>query len=271
MPASKPQLGYTNAARALMSERSAERDVAFFLPHIGKGSKVLDCGCGQGQITVGLAQRVAPTEVIGIDQDQPAIEVAKATAIEKSLQNLSFKSGNVYELPFEDELFDALLANNVFEHLVDREKALGEMERVLKPGGIIGVRSPDLESTLWWPESDAMSRISELMMRARNHNNGESNMGRQLPAMLFTGGFESVEATPSYENYGTPERAVLYSEFYGSILEEENYYSGTMIEQGWATRSELDSLVEQLKAWSTTTGAYIAHPLVGAVGWKSRQ
>jgi ubiquinone/menaquinone biosynthesis C-methylase UbiE len=53
-------MGYGNASTLIMSMRTAERHATFFIPHLHSGMKVLDCGCGPGTITLGLAKIVAP-------------------------------------------------------------------------------------------------------------------------------------------------------------------------------------------------------------------
>jgi 2-polyprenyl-3-methyl-5-hydroxy-6-metoxy-1,4-benzoquinol methylase len=59
--------GYGPTAVQIMTSRSAEDSARFFLPYLRAGMRVLDCGCGPGSITVGLAQAVTPGEVVGID------------------------------------------------------------------------------------------------------------------------------------------------------------------------------------------------------------
>jgi ubiquinone/menaquinone biosynthesis C-methylase UbiE len=56
-----------SAFDAQLTRRTAAREGAFFLPHLRPGMRVLDCGCGPGSITVGLAAAVAPGQAVGID------------------------------------------------------------------------------------------------------------------------------------------------------------------------------------------------------------
>src|SRR5919202_1984497 len=90
-----------------MRQRTAAADAAFFLPHLRRGARVLDVGCGPGSITVGLAEAVAPGEVIGVDAEPLQIERAEALAEGRALANLRFEVANAYELPYPDASFDA--------------------------------------------------------------------------------------------------------------------------------------------------------------------
>ncbi len=60
-------IGHQPGALDLMRVRTAERFAAQLLPHLRPGMRLLDCGCGPGSITVGLASVVAPGEVVGVD------------------------------------------------------------------------------------------------------------------------------------------------------------------------------------------------------------
>ena len=99
--------GHTPNALDFMSRRTAESHAAFFLPHLKPGMRVLDCGCGPGGITVGLAQRINPGEVTGIDAGGAPLERARERASEANIQ-LTFREASVYSLPFRDAEFDAV-------------------------------------------------------------------------------------------------------------------------------------------------------------------
>src|SRR5579883_1469751 len=62
---------------AMIAARTGASDAAFLLPHLRPGMRLLDCGCGPGVITSGLAQAVAPGEVVGIDIRSAMIEQAR--------------------------------------------------------------------------------------------------------------------------------------------------------------------------------------------------
>ncbi len=126
-----------------MATRSASHQAAFYLPYLHAGISLLDCGCGPGTITLGLAEAVAPGEVVSIDIGPSEVERATAFASKQGVANVRFEIANSYQLPFHDSTFDAVFAHTLLEHLAEPDVALAEMHRVLRPGGVIGVRDSD--------------------------------------------------------------------------------------------------------------------------------
>jgi SAM-dependent methyltransferase len=97
---------------------------------------------------VGLAEAVAPGEAVGLDVDAGQLDVAASLASERGLSNARFEAGSVYELPYPVGYFDAAFCYAVFMDLKEPVKALREPGRVLKPGGVIGVRESDERGNL---------------------------------------------------------------------------------------------------------------------------
>src|SRR5260370_28125306 len=111
--------GYEEWTRRWMTTRTAERELAFLMPHLAPGRRVLDCGCGPGSITVGLARAVMPADVIGIDIEPRQLETARSLAAEGSIGNVRFEEGSIYEIPSPDASFDVAVAHFVIEHVSD--------------------------------------------------------------------------------------------------------------------------------------------------------
>ena len=176
--------GYGERTVHRQETRTAEFDAGFLLPHLKTGMKLLDCGCGSGSITIGLAQVVAPGEVVGVDMESSVIERATISASEMKVDNVSFQTGDVYQLPFPDQYFDVVFANTVLEHLRDAPKGLKEMGRVLKSGGIIAMRDMDVGGALFYPESQHVREVFELVENQMRHNGGDPNYGRRLGHVL---------------------------------------------------------------------------------------
>lgn len=101
------------------------------------GMKVLDIGSGSGETVLTIAEKVKPIgKAVGIDFTPEAIALAKETARKRGLDSITeFYQANALELPLEDNSFDAVISECVVCLIQDKQRALNEKVRVLKPGG----------------------------------------------------------------------------------------------------------------------------------------
>ncbi len=108
----------------------------FSLGPVHPGDAVLDIGCGTGVDTLVAALLVGPAgRVVGVDLTQEMVATAEANLERLPLPQVSFQVAEAETLPFPDGDFDVVLSNGVFNLTLDKEKALREAYRVLKPGG----------------------------------------------------------------------------------------------------------------------------------------
>ena len=101
--------------------------------HPGPGLRVLDLGCGRGEVLLACAH--AGAQVAGLDYAQAAVDISRETLAE--VPGAEVQQGDVTQLPWPDGSFDAVLSGDVIEHLVPADAAgmLREAHRVLRPGG----------------------------------------------------------------------------------------------------------------------------------------
>ena len=99
-------------------------------------SSVLELGCGSGGYALHLAEKVG-CRLVGLDINAPGVRNANQLALARGLASQArFEQCDVSKkLPFDDSAFDAVFSNDVLCHIPGRPKVLGEMFRVLKPGG----------------------------------------------------------------------------------------------------------------------------------------
>ncbi len=108
----------------------------FTLGPIREGEAVLDLGCGAGVDAIIAARLTGPSgAVTGIDLVPEMLAKAKEHASLAGVDNLLFRESSAEQLPFPDSTFDVVISNGVFNLVVDKVTALGEVFRVLKPGG----------------------------------------------------------------------------------------------------------------------------------------
>lgn len=104
--------------------------------HVGKGTRILDVGCGTGYFTRLLVEDGHSVTAVGLDIEEPFIDYARRAAAERSLP-IEFLTGDALALPFEDESFDLVASHTFFTSISDPVKAMSEMKRVLRPGGTV--------------------------------------------------------------------------------------------------------------------------------------
>lgn len=201
MTAERYTPGLGPVAVGLMSARRAGSHAAFFLPFLTPGQSVLDLGCGPGTITEGLAAAVAPGTVIGIDQGGEQLAVACQRARAARLDNLAYQSGSAYRLPLPDASIDRVFCHALLEHLAQPQLAIAEIRRVLRPGGIAGLCSPDWGGFILSPPSRELGQAIDSYTALQRANGGDPLIGRKLSTLLEAGGFTCVRADARYERY----------------------------------------------------------------------
>ncbi len=107
----------------------------FSLGEIRPGEKVVDVGSGAGIDSFIAAKMTGPDgEVVGVDMTPSMLEKARQAAKDAELANVEFREGYAEALPVPDKWADVVVSNGVLNLMPDKDAALSEMARVLKPG-----------------------------------------------------------------------------------------------------------------------------------------
>ena len=109
------------------------------LCHIDKGKYILDVGCGVGATPCYLA-KMHGCRVVGVDITERMIDRSNERAKREGVEDkVEFRVADVQNLPFEDDLFDAVVGESITSFPEDKERAVSEYVRVTKPGGYVGL------------------------------------------------------------------------------------------------------------------------------------
>lgn len=148
-----PSFSLAYSPNAVLEEFTGERFVPNYrdgsveLEHIhrylaaepfGKERRVLDIACGEGYGSALLAQR--GNQVVGVDIDAQTIE--RASDRYKG-SNLTFRKGDIYCIPAASAEFDVIVSFETLEHVENHDKVIEEFKRVLRPGGMLLISTPD--------------------------------------------------------------------------------------------------------------------------------
>jgi SAM-dependent methyltransferase len=156
---------------------------------IGPGMRVLDVGCGVGDVSLLVASLVGPEGAVsGVDSDPLALGHARERVSAIGLTNVDFIEGDIRDLTF-DEPFDAAVGRLILMYLADPADTLDHITDLLRPGGVVAFQELTLtESGLTYPEAPLLQRTGTLINETFRRAGVEMEMGLKLyPAFIAAG------------------------------------------------------------------------------------
>lgn len=240
--------------------RTAENSAAYLLPHLQPGAELLDIGCGPATVTIDLARLVAPGRVVGLEQTEEIIEIARANAADAGAPaTLTFASGDAYELPFADGSFDVVHAHQVLQHLSDPVAALREMRRVCRPGGLVAVRESDYGAMTYFPDLQGIGEWKQAYRDTAYAGGYFPDAGRMLKSWALEVGFADVAASGSVWCYASDDEVAWWSDLWAERI-VNSAFAGQAVERGVADEARLAELSEAWREWGRKPAAWFLVP-----------
>jgi ubiquinone/menaquinone biosynthesis C-methylase UbiE len=151
---------------------------------LGDGLRVLEIGCGTGNVTTRVKRAAPGADVIGTDPDPLALARAQRKA--RGMTGIRFERAYAQELPFADGEFDRVLSSMMLHHLDDDVKAgaAAEIYRILRPGGTLHIVDIGGHTT-------GHHGLAARWMKDNPHAVG--NLGDAIPRLLRMAGFDCTE------------------------------------------------------------------------------
>jgi 2-polyprenyl-3-methyl-5-hydroxy-6-metoxy-1,4-benzoquinol methylase len=257
--------------RTAAETRRLEIQAELYAPHtdhllrlagLEAGMRVLDVGCGLGDVTLQAARLVGPTgHVTGADSNEDVLTVARQRAKESGLENVTFIQAQIPAIPV-DGLVDAIIGRLILMHLRDPAAAVRALSALVRPGGIISFQEVDVAygtSTSWSAPLAAkcMKWCADIALEA-----GSPIRGGQLAQILRDAGLDvagMAVATPVAVSPDSPAYIHLAATV-ASLLP-------LIVAHDLATEAEVDigTLLSRLRAEGRETGSTLYPPeLIGA-------
>ena len=209
------------------------------------GDHLLDVGCGNGEEVRAAAALVGTGRAVGLDMSEALVsEALRRTPA--GTRNVEFVVGDAHALPFSDDSFDAVRTERVLQHVADPTAVVGEMVRVLRPGGRLAAWEPDwglafVDSSDTVTTAAVLDRVSTA---ARN-----PWIGRALRRLFRDAGLGEVFVLP---------RVGLLSEF--TVADERLHLTRHVqdgVSNGTIERELADEWLDRLKM-ADAAGSFLA-------------
>ncbi len=249
--------GHHPSVTGTHAARRATDSAAYLLEHLTSGMDLLDIGCGPGSITADFAALLDPGRVVGLDRSADVVALAERTYA--GLPNLSFATGNVYDLDFPDESFDVVHAHQVLQHLTDPVAALREMRRTVGPGGIIALRDADFHAMAWYPLVPELDEWMETYQRLARSNRAEPDGGRHLLAWAHEAGLTDVEASSSNWLYATEEHRRSHAAAWAERV-VSSAFAEQAVERGLTDSAGLERMAQGWRRWGESPDGWFMIP-----------
>ena len=234
---------------------------------IEPGMRVLDVGCGAGDVSFLAARLVGPTgAVIGVDRSAEAVAVAERRARGAGLGNVSFVVGDLSELTLTDPV-DALVGRLVLMYLGDPAGVLRRLLEHVRPGGVVAFQEMDMGAITCEPECSLLVTATDRIVQAFARGGVDHRAGLKLARIFRGAGLPAPWTLQGARVESGPDSPV-----YDYVAQITRTLLPVMERTGVATSAEVDvdtlaaRLREELVAADATV---VPPPLIGA--WARKQ
>lgn len=154
-----------------------------------QGMRILDAGCGSGNMAREIAKAFPSCTVVGVDLRDKYIDYASRRAQADGLKSLTFQAADVRSLPFPDESFDIIWTKYLLQWVAEPTRAMSEFARILKPGGILVSANFDGFAVINEPPDPALQPLIDFFF----NRVVDPFIGRKMAGMCFATGFVDIE------------------------------------------------------------------------------
>ena len=201
---------------------------------IGPGMRVLDAGCGRGDVALVIAGLVGPSgEVVGVDRDPRPLAKGRMRADELLFPNLSYLEADLAAIPAEPESFDVVFGRRVLMYQPDPAATVRALARLLRPGGLAVFQEADATMVPGRLQPLPLyERVQGWIWETVRREGASLRMGSDLPNVPRDAGL-AVEQAPAEAVVQTPEIHHLVGTIVQVMLPR-------IVAQGVATEAEVD-------------------------------
>ncbi|EWC48640.1 hypothetical protein DRE_01862 [Drechslerella stenobrocha 248] len=265
------------------SSRTLANSAAYLLPYLepykasssssSSPTRILDAGCGPGTITCDIAALLPGAQVTGIDYLLQ--ETCAPLAASRGLTNVHFQESDICKLPFPNDSFDVVHVHQVLQHLpTPPTRAVAELLRVCKSGGVIAVREADFGAFTFHPSgADALARTvttagstldrwREVYIATARAAGGDPFAGRKLQRWFMDAGVQRADivCSASCWTYSTSEERRWWGVMWAERTLKSSFAEQAVRNGVVAGEDELKQLAAAWEAWAAEEDGWLMVP-----------
>jgi ubiquinone/menaquinone biosynthesis C-methylase UbiE len=158
------------------------------------GQTILDVGSGPGTISTMLAKSFPDSMVVGVEPEEALIKKAtEFTKAQKLNNQCSYTKGLADKIPANDNTFDFAYVRLLLQHIESPSSIFMELQRVVKPGGIVCVLDVDDGMLNFHPEIPEWKTVEKLCRKSQASYGGDRRIGRKLYSLMNDANFHNVK------------------------------------------------------------------------------
>jgi SAM-dependent methyltransferase len=228
-----------------------------------QGDRVLDLGCGGGDVTFEISGLIGPDgHVTGIDMDEVKLDLARRAAIERGLTNVEFRTENVNDWN-EPDRYDFVFCRYLLEHLSRPLDLLRRMWGAVKAGGAIVVEDADFGGLFCDPPNDGFAFWARAYPSVLERHGGDPAIGRKLYGYFLEAGILNP-------NMRLVQRVDLDGEAKTLPLLTIDATADAIIAEGIASEDELQAARASLEEFTNDLATVVGGPRVFQL-WSRRE
>lgn len=222
---------------------------------IRPGMRCLDLGCGGGDVTLEMA-RITETHghVVGIDLDEVKLALARTEASERGLVNIEFRTQDATTWN-EPDSYDLVYSRFLLEHLPDPLELVRQMWAAVKKGGGLAVEVTDFSGLFCEPTNRGFEFHSRMYPLTVERFGGDALLGRKLYRLLL----KAHVPEPQLHLFQTADTA---GEAKHLALLTLQATAESILDGGFATRPEIDSAIDDLRAFTEDPTTIVGSPRI---------
>ena len=170
------------------------------------GKSVADVGCGTGLVSASFAKRVGATgKVVGIDSAPDTLAIARKMNDATNIKGIEWHNGDAYATGLADNTYDVVYCRLLLLHLKEPARAVAEMSRIAKPGGLVICEDLATINTQTYPIDSPIKTIQERIKNMAAKQGTDWDIGLALPSLFKSLGLTDIKISTHQPGHLTGE------------------------------------------------------------------